>query len=109
MRWRRRDRDRRDRSGEDVAVDKAVAGSRALGGVPDPDAPDQNSTTGPTPTEEFVGRVAGDDIGYAGETGAEARAEADRRARIADEAGDRGGEPRQDGDPAERRGGAHRA
>lgn len=72
---------KRDRSGEDVAVDRGVAGSRALGGVADPDAPDQGSTTGPTPTEEFVGRVAGDDIGYAGETGAEARAEAERRLR----------------------------
>ena len=41
-----------------------------------PAAPaDQNSTTGTTPNEDFVGRVSGDDGGgYEGETGAEARA-----------------------------------
>jgi hypothetical protein len=43
--------------------------------VPDPDAPDQASTTGTTPSETYVGRVAGQDEGYAGQTGAEARAE----------------------------------
>lgn len=44
-------------------------------GVPDPAKPDQGSTTGTTPDDEYVGRVAGQDVGYAGETGAEARAE----------------------------------
>jgi hypothetical protein len=59
----------------DVEVDEATAHSRAKGGVPDPDAPDQASTTGTTPSETYVGRVAGQDEGYAGQTGAEARAE----------------------------------
>jgi hypothetical protein len=48
--------------------------SRATGGVEDPSAPDQGSTTGTTPSEEFVGRASGEDVGYAGETGAERRA-----------------------------------
>ncbi|MFF6783376.1 hypothetical protein [Streptomyces sp. NPDC012510] len=39
-------------------------------------AADQHSTTGTTPNETFVGRVAGNDPGYL-ETGAEERAEAD--------------------------------
>ena len=42
-----------------------------------PDADDAASTTATSDTDEYVGRVAGDDVGYAGETGAEARAEAD--------------------------------
>ena len=42
-------------------------------GVPDDDDPNQGSTTSTTPDGEYVGRVAGDDTGYAGETGAEAR------------------------------------
>ena len=41
--------------------------------------PDGGSTTGTDENEEYVGRVAGEDAGYAGETGAEARAEAARR------------------------------
>lgn len=61
----------------DVEADDARADSRATGGVPDPDKPDQGSTTGTTETGEYVGRVAGQDVGYAGETGAERRAEAD--------------------------------
>lgn len=62
---------------EDVDPDDAQALSRDEGGVEQPGAPDQNSTTGTTPSEEFVGRVAGDDGGgYEGETGAEARAAA---------------------------------
>jgi hypothetical protein len=36
--------------------------------------PDGGSTTGTDENEEFVGRVSGQDAGYAGETGAEARA-----------------------------------
>lgn len=61
---------------KDVKPDDAQALSRDEGGVEQPGAPDQNSTTGTTPNEEFVGRVAGDDGGYEGETGAEARAAA---------------------------------
>ena len=63
----------------DVEVDPQVARSREAGGVePDvkdrPDAErDGASTTGTAENEQFVGRVAGDDPGYTGETGAEAR------------------------------------
>jgi hypothetical protein len=60
---------------EDVDRDDAEALSRATGGVPDEDAPDQGSSTGTTPNEEMVGRVSGQDVGYAGETGAERRAQ----------------------------------
>ena len=64
---------------QDVHPDDAQALSRDEGGVEQPGAPDQNSTTGVTPNEEFVGRVAGDDGGsYEGETGAEARAQASK-------------------------------
>ena len=59
---------------EDGNDDDAQALSRATGGVEDPSAPDQGSTTGTTPSEEFVGRVSGQDVGYAGETGGERRA-----------------------------------
>lgn len=61
----------------DVEGDEARVDSRATGSVADPDKPDQGSTTGTTETEEYVGRIAGQDVGYAGETGAERRAEAD--------------------------------
>ena len=60
----------------DITPDDAQALSRDEGGVEQPGAPDQNSTTGTTPNEEFVGRIAADDGGYEGETGAEARAAA---------------------------------
>ena len=65
----------------DVAVDPNLAGTRDTGGVPD-DRPtdrtegDAPGTTGTGEGEEFVGRAAGRDLGYAGQTGAEARAEA---------------------------------
>jgi hypothetical protein len=67
---------KRSKSEDDVASDPNVAGSRDTGGVADPDQPDQGSTTGTTPSEGFVGRVEGQDVGYAGETGAERRAQA---------------------------------
>jgi hypothetical protein len=59
---------------EDVSADDAEALSRATGGVENEDMPDQGSTTGTTPSEEFVGRVAGQDVGYAEEQGGERRA-----------------------------------
>jgi hypothetical protein len=65
-----------EKSESDVGSDDAVAGSRDTGGVAQPDAPDQASTTGSSPTPEFVGRVAGADEGDVGESGAERRAEA---------------------------------
>ena len=58
---------------EDVDRDDAEALSRATGGGPS-DAPDGDSTTGTGESEMFVGRVAGEDAGYEGETGAERRA-----------------------------------
>ncbi len=66
------------RAESDVPIDRGTAASRATGGVPNESAAEPNSTTGTTPNETFVGRVAGDDSGYAGLTGAEARAEAER-------------------------------
>ena len=65
-------------SGEDVGSDPALASSRATGGDHVELSDDRGSTTGTGRTDEFVGRVAGDDVGYAGETGAERRAEAHR-------------------------------
>lgn len=56
---------------DDVDRDDQQALSRATGGVEDPEAPDQGSTTGTTPSGEFVGRVAGQDVGYADEQGAD--------------------------------------
>jgi hypothetical protein len=60
--------------------DKAQARVRETGGVPNDEAPDQGSTTGTTPNDEWVGRVSGQDVGYAEETGAERRAEVEGRA-----------------------------
>ena len=60
----------------DARGDPGVANARDEGGVEQPGEPDRDSTTGTTPNEEFVGRVAGRDVGYAGETGAERRAAA---------------------------------
>ncbi|PRX48295.1 hypothetical protein B0I33_104109 [Prauserella shujinwangii] len=59
----------------DAATDPGVAKARPTGGRPDDERADNPSTTGPGETETFVGRAAGEDLGYAGETGAGARAE----------------------------------
>lgn len=59
----------------DVAQDPAQVNRRPVGGEHRPDADDAHSTTGPSANETFVGRVSGDDSGYAGETGAERRAQ----------------------------------
>ncbi len=65
----------------DVEVDSHLARTRETGGVPD-DHPadrtegDASGTTGTGEADEFVGRTAGQDLGFAGETGAEARAAA---------------------------------
>jgi hypothetical protein len=65
----------------DVEADANVARTRETGGVRG-DHPaeraegDAATTTGTDESDEFVGRVAGQDLGYAGTTGAEARAEA---------------------------------
>ena len=63
---------------DDVDNDDKLAESRETGGVANEDDPNQGSTTSTTPDGEYVGRIAGDDVGYAGETGAEARTEAAR-------------------------------
>jgi hypothetical protein len=60
-------------SEEDVDPDDAQALSRATGGG-ESDAPDATGTTGMGQSETFVGRVSGQDVGYAEETGAERRA-----------------------------------
>jgi hypothetical protein len=67
-------RPQRDGSEADAEADPAQANTRATGGRKDPGATDAHSTTGTSANETFVGRVAGDDAGYAGETGAEKRA-----------------------------------
>ena len=59
-------------SEEDVDPDDAQALSRATGGAAS-DAPDAASTTGTGESDTFAGRVAGQDVGYAEETGAERR------------------------------------
>ena len=60
---------------DDVDRDDAQALSRATGGG-DSGEPDSDSTTGTGDSGTFVGRVAGQDVGYAGETGAARRAAA---------------------------------
>jgi hypothetical protein len=72
------DMDHDPRPGEDdVDRDDAQALSRATGGG-DGGGDDAPGTTGTGEAETFVGRVAGQDVGYAGETGAERRAEEQR-------------------------------
>ncbi|WP_019811381.1 hypothetical protein [Saccharomonospora halophila] len=56
----------------DAADDPAVSRARPTGGRPD-ERGDNQSSTGPGRNDTFVGRAAGDDLGYAGETGAERR------------------------------------
>ena len=58
----------------DAHADAGSARTRATGGEPDTEAGDQNSTTGTTPSDTFVGRASGDEAGDAGISGAEARA-----------------------------------
>lgn len=69
-------------SEDDAPADTGPAASRATGGdkVDEQNADDNDlhSTTGTSENETFVGRVSGADEGYAGLTGAEARADADR-------------------------------
>ncbi len=59
---------------DDVEADPAVARTRETGGGPGADE-DQATTTGTGTSEEFVGRVSGQDEGDVGESGAEARAD----------------------------------
>ena len=65
----------RGTSEPDIEPDPHVAGARETGGVPDGHPADSTEddaegTTGTGESEEFVGRVGGRDLGYAGQTGA---------------------------------------
>jgi hypothetical protein len=65
----------------DVEADAHLARTRETGGAADGHPDDRTEgdapgTTGTGEGDEFVGRAAGRDLGYAGQTGAEARAEA---------------------------------
>lgn len=64
---------RPDTAEDDVQADPDLARSRETGGGPG-DGGDRATTTGTGPSEEFVGRVAGQDEGDDRESGAEARA-----------------------------------
>lgn len=66
----------------DVRGDRHQALSRPEGGNPDREHT-TGGTTGTEPNRSFVGRISGEDSGYAEQTGAEARAEA-RAERTAD-------------------------
>ncbi|MDQ3714727.1 MAG: hypothetical protein M3381_01560 [Actinomycetota bacterium] len=57
----------------DVPDDDAQASGRPTGGDPETDGGDSEATTGSGESGVFVGRTAGQDEGYAGQTGAEAR------------------------------------
>jgi hypothetical protein len=59
---------------DEVPFDDKIANSRDVNNDGDPDVPE--NTTGPGGNGEFVGRISGQDEGYAGETGAERRAAA---------------------------------
>lgn len=61
---------------DDVDADRQLANSRTAGGDPGQGG-DSGSTTGTGESEEFVGRAQGQDVGYEGETGAEARVRAE--------------------------------
>ncbi|HEY8454761.1 MAG TPA: hypothetical protein VIL34_04150 [Actinopolymorphaceae bacterium] len=74
----RKDQKARRLGERDAPADIGTARTRAEGGVPQSSAPDRHSTTGTTPSETFVGRVGGNESDT-GTTGAEVRAEAERR------------------------------
>ena len=67
---------------EDGVLPDGQALSRATGGGPG-EEPDAEGTTGTGTSGAAVGRVAGQDVGYAGETGAERRAEQDSQGVLA--------------------------
>lgn len=63
-----------DKAESDIANDEKLASGRDTGGI-DKSDPNQDSTTSTSETPDYVGRVAGDDMGYEEEQGAERRAE----------------------------------
>jgi hypothetical protein len=71
-RWRRIV-DKQHGAESDVPGDEAEATGRPTGGDPDVEGGDNGATTGSGESGVFVGRTAGQDEGYAGQTGAEAR------------------------------------
>jgi hypothetical protein len=62
------------RTVEDVEADPHIARTRRTGGA-DTERHDSAGTTGTGDSGDFVGEVAGQDEGFTGETGAEARAD----------------------------------
>jgi hypothetical protein len=71
----RRDRQARRQGEADAPADLGTSRTRDSGGEPEPGAQDQNSTTGTTPNDNYVGRAGGDESGDVGLSGAEARRE----------------------------------
>lgn len=65
--------DKQSGAESDVQDDEAAVTGRPTGGDPASDGGDSGSTTGAGESGAFVGRTAGQDEGYAGQTGAEAR------------------------------------
>jgi hypothetical protein len=65
--------DKQSGAESDVPNDDAQASGRPTGGDPETDGGDSEATTGSGESGVFVGRTAGQDEGYAGQTGAEAR------------------------------------
>ncbi len=63
----------RSRGEGDAPADPANAGARATGGGSEVDSMDQNSTTGTSESDTFVGRAGSDETGDVGLSGAEAR------------------------------------
>ena len=63
------------RTEDETPVDQHIANARPINSEGDPD--EDENTTGPGGNGTFVGRVQGQDEGYAGETGAERRAAAE--------------------------------
>jgi hypothetical protein len=63
------------RTEDETPVDEHIANARPINSDGDPD--EDENTTGPGGNGSFVGRVQGQDEGYAGETGAERRAAAE--------------------------------
>ncbi len=65
--------DKQSGAESDVPDDDAQASGRPTGGDPEAHGGDSEATTGSGESGVFVGRTAGQDEGYAGQTGAEAR------------------------------------
>lgn len=71
--------DKQNGAESDVPDDEAEATRRPTGGDAEADGGDSEATTGSGESGIFVGRTAGQDEGYAGQTGAEARGAGESR------------------------------